>query len=330
MPVNGERSIGQACLSDEELAAYLDGVLSAEDRRAAEEHLASCDDCRTILAESVHALEAIDLKDRKSKERGGPIPFPTPGGGAGGGGATGTPHKPTEGRGRTPRKMWQTIGWLAAAAVALLVARDPLSSFLGFGPAGARTHAQAALIAAVAEQRTFEPRLSGGFRYAPVQGVTRSGDPRGLRLTPDVTIATARISQLAEHDNSVDAQALLGGALLVAGDLDGAIKALEAARSRDPRRASILSDLSAAYYVRAERTGRTDDYTHALDTAKQAIALDPSLLEARFNLALATERTQPAAEARQAWEAYLQQDSGSRWAAEDARRHLANLPILPH
>jgi anti-sigma factor RsiW len=348
MPVNGERTTGRACLSDDELAEYLDGVLAPEDRRRVEEHLASCDECRTIVADTVIALGAIELEEAQRapqqpegqargtlempapgpemREARGTIPFPTPSAGGTGGGGGAAPS--TEGgasTGSKSRKTWPALGLLAAAAVLAFIARDPILNLLGFGEARARADAATALIAAAAEQRTFEPRLTGGFRHAPLQGVTRSGDPRGFRLTPDVTIATARVSQLAARDTSVDAQALLGEALLIAGDLDPAVGALEAARLREPKRADILSNLSAAYYVRAERTGRVEDYSHAFETASAAVTLTPTSPEARFNLALATERTQPPDEARKAWETYLQQDPASPWS-EEARRHLTNLP----
>jgi tetratricopeptide (TPR) repeat protein len=330
------RPTGRQCPGDDVLAAYLDDRLNADERRAVEEHLASCEDCRTLVAESVRALEALDEGEQEQEQEQNAqrvvtnaetttIPFPATGAGADAkAGARATTRAQTHAQARA-RRMWPAIGLLAAAALLLFVARVPLGRLMGFGPERARIDAQAALVAAVADQRTFEPRLAGGFRYAPVQGVMRSGDPRAVPLKPEVTIATAQIAQLATRDKSADAQALLGAARLIAGDADGAILALQAASLAQPANASTLSDLSAAYYVRAERTGRATDYSQALDAAKSAIAINPRLPEARFNLALATERTQPAAEARQAWDAYLQLDPSSAWA-EEARRHLANLP----
>jgi Flp pilus assembly protein TadD len=77
--------------------------------------------------------------------------------------------------------------------------------------------------------------------------------------------------------------------------------------------------------ITSEREGRKDDYAHALDAARRAVALFGALPEARFNLALATEQTGSPADARAAWNAYLQLDPSSQWAAE-ARRHLNDLP----
>ena len=298
------------CPGDDVLAAYLDDRLHPDERRVVEEHLASCEDCRTILADSVLALEALDQEEqpRDSSEPTAPknvVAMPARG-----------------------LKIWPAIGLLAAAALAIFIFRDPLADAIGFGGARARANAEAALIAAMADHRTFEPRLAGGFRHTPLQ-VMRSGNPNPVSTNPDLTIAAARIAQLASRDESVDAQALLGAARLITGDVDGAIDALEAANRSAPPRANVLADLAAAYYVRAEHAGSigagVGDYTRAFDAAKKAVGTDPTLLEARFNLALATERTQTPADARLAWDGYLQQDGSSAWA-DEARKHLANLP----
>lgn len=297
MLLKGDVRTRVECPGDEAIAGYLDDRLSAEERRALEAHLASCDDCRTILAESVRALEALGPAPAEATEAAPPIPFPPP-----------------RARTRTPR-IWLGLGLVAAAALVFLVIRPPF---------GDEISAQREdLVAAVADHRTFEPRLVGGFRHAAVQGVTRSGTPQAS-LSPEIIIATARIAQLAERDHSAGARALYGASLAITGDLTRAIAELDAASGADPRNARILSDLSAAYYVRAERQGRKDDYTQALAAARRAIALDSRLLEARFNLALATEQAGSPADARAAWEAYLQQDSSSPWAGE-ARRHLTDL-----
>jgi len=326
------------CPGDDVLAAYLDDRLTPDERRAVEEHVASCEDCRTLLADSVLALEALDLEEQETEDAREAQREPDQQRDAGDRGEqtdkaerTALPFRGPEASARTTMpaptrapRLWPAIGLLAAAALALFVFRDPLLDAVGFGPARARANAQAELIAAAAEHRTFEPRLAGGFPHAPVQGVMRSGSP-AISTTPDITIATARIAQLAARDHSVEAQTLLGASRLIGGEIDGAIDALEAASRVEPPRASVMSDLAAAYYVRAERTGRIDDYTRAFDAAKGAVALNPNLPEARFNLALATERTQTPADARLAWEAYLQQDPSSPWS-EEARKHLANLP----
>ena len=118
-----------------------------------------------------------------------------------------------------------------------------------------------------------------------------------------------------------------------------AVSELEAASQAEPKNAAILSDLSAAYFVRAERLGQESDYHAAFAAASRALQTNPQLPEARFNLALTMPRGLVGTSAaltgsdrikqiREAWEAYLALDSSSRWAAE-ARRHLAELTQGP-
>ena len=48
------------CPEAEQLAAYAEGGLSAEERRATERHLADCADCRAVLAETIAFVHAED------------------------------------------------------------------------------------------------------------------------------------------------------------------------------------------------------------------------------------------------------------------------------
>lgn len=325
MLLKGEDQTSREHPDDEVIAGYLDDRLDPEARRAVEAHLATCDDCRTLLAESVRVLEELDAvapasgavadaddaadTDADAERRTQPgepsrvLPFVRP----------------------TARKLLVFAALLTAAALVFAIVRAPgpigrmLNGEVGYTTVAGRR----ALIDAVREHRTFEPRLVG-FQYAPVQGVMRSGAPTQT-ISPEVTLATARIALLAEREPSPDTRALLGVADLVTGETSAAIKALEDASRSRPDDARMLSDLSAAYYVRAEREGRKEDYTQALDTARRAVDLYPTLPEARFNLALATEQAASAADARSAWNAYLQLDPTSPWATE-ARRHLTDLP----
>jgi hypothetical protein len=57
LDMNGPKPMSE-CLSDESLAALLDGELDEPARRAAAEHLAGCDDCRELLIESRASLPA--------------------------------------------------------------------------------------------------------------------------------------------------------------------------------------------------------------------------------------------------------------------------------
>ncbi|HEX4620624.1 MAG TPA: protein kinase, partial [Myxococcaceae bacterium] len=49
-----------ACLTEDELVELAEGTLAGEAARAAQEHLASCQRCRTLVGELAHSLASID------------------------------------------------------------------------------------------------------------------------------------------------------------------------------------------------------------------------------------------------------------------------------
>lgn len=87
--------------------------------------------------------------------------------------------------------------------------------------------------------------------------------------------------------------------------------------------ADALSDVAAAYYIRAKREGREVDYLNAWDAAQRAVTARPSDPAATFNLALIQESLGLPVAAAASWESFLKLDD-SAWA-DEARRHLAAL-----
>ncbi|HJQ39141.1 MAG TPA: CHAT domain-containing protein [Thermoanaerobaculia bacterium] len=87
--------------------------------------------------------------------------------------------------------------------------------------------------------------------------------------------------------------------------------------------ARIWSDVSAAYYVRAQREDRASDLLAALAAAERALQADPHNTHARFNLALAQEALGFSAEARSSW-SMVANAKEPNWSAE-AQEHLARL-----
>ncbi len=110
--------------------------------------------------------------------------------------------------------------------------------------------------------------------------------------------------------------------------LDHAVNALAQAAADDPHNAGTWSDLSAAYFVRAEQADDPRDLVRAYAAADRAVHENGSLPEARFNRALALERLFLKTEARVSWKGYLALDSTSLWAKE-ARERLAGLTGAP-
>jgi CHAT domain-containing protein len=100
-----------------------------------------------------------------------------------------------------------------------------------------------------------------------------------------------------------------------------AVQALERAAIRTPGDARVLSDLAAAYYVRAHEQDEPRDLVRSLAAAFKARETDTSLPEARFNLALVLERLHLRRLALAEWRAYFSLDRDSSWTQE-ARAHL--------
>ncbi len=98
------------------------------------------------------------------------------------------------------------------------------------------------------------------------------------------------------------------------------IDAFERFARIDPR---VWSDVSAAYYVRAQREDRASDLLAALAAAERALQADPRNAHARFNLALSQEALGFFAEAKSSWSMVVN-DKDPNWSRE-AREHLARL-----
>jgi CHAT domain-containing protein len=120
----------------------------------------------------------------------------------------------------------------------------------------------------------------------------------------------------------------LGGHLVVAprrtGGNGATLGELERAVAGRPRDARLLNDLAAAYFVRAHKTDHPEDLVRALDVFAKAHAADPSLPEARFNLALTLERLHLIRLAQKSWNDFLDLNEGSYWDRE-AELHLKEL-----
>jgi tetratricopeptide (TPR) repeat protein len=212
---------------------------------------------------------------------------------------------------------WAASGLAAAASIVFAVN-------LYFSGARAEDAALEELVAAVGTARGFDARLTGGFAYAPVRTI-RSGGGDSPALSPDARIVVARIEKEYATEPASRVQAV---AALVSGNADYAVALLTALSGVRTNDARLLSDLAAAHLVRAERTNSQEDNARALAAANRALEIDRQLPEALFNRALALERLQMNAEARNAWEAYLTIDDRSGWG-DEARARLRILSNQP-
>ncbi|PYQ27531.1 MAG: hypothetical protein DMF56_19305 [Acidobacteria bacterium] len=139
---------------------------------------------------------------------------------------------------------------------------------------------------------------------------------RNLRTDP-VSISSSECNQLMETER--EAVQLLAH---VPGCVDAVVAKLAgfAATRND---AAVMSDLSAAYYTRAQRKHQPWDLVRALDAAEQAATLAPGLIPARFNRALAEEALGFFDQSIASWDA-LSRTAGPGWA-RDAAAHYSRL-----
>lgn len=210
--------------------------------------------------------------------------------------------------------------WLAAIAAAVVIALTiPLMR-------GWRRSSIDRLVAASpTSERTVEPRLAGGFGWAPYRGSQRaigssSSDPERMKLTG---VAGELIGR-TQNDASAQAQHDAGVAMLLTQNAEESLARLEKVAATAPS-ASTWSDLAAARYAAASDRDRPALYPQALAAADAALRIDANFPEALFNRALIIERLGLGDAARAAWTRYLEVDPSSKWA-DEARRHLAELP----
>lgn len=176
------------------------------------------------------------------------------------------------------------------------------------------------LVAATGEvpHRWIEPRLSGGFRWAPLRSVTR-GDVADVQLRGAAGETLRRVS----GQTAPAAQHAVALAYLLADESQKAIATLTPLVS-STRDARMWSDLAAAQYTSAVRSSRTESLVEALVAADTALRIDANLPEAQFNRALVLQRLGLRDHASRAWQRFLENDGSSKWAAE-ARSRLKEL-----
>src|SRR5579872_4245063 len=230
----------RGCPDPETMAAFLDGRLTGADRTRVIEHMAGCADCYFIFSESTRTAAAVPEGQRRTVVRGWFM---------------------------RPRIVWSSAAGLAAAAALVVAVIAPWRS--------SPDAELKALVAAVGTERTFEPRLTGGFAYGPVRVVR--GPESGPNVSPDVNIAVGRIEKAAGTHRTPRELDELGIAYLISGNVGRAVAVLEEAVDQKTPNARALSDLSAAYLIRAVRDNQPQDLANALTFADRALQADSKL-----------------------------------------------------
>ena len=168
--------------------------------------------------------------------------------------------------------------------------------------------------------RIIEPRLSGGFPWAPFRPARRAPG----KFAEAIGAAAASV----RGESTPDARHTEGIVELLDGLPREALATLSAAAASPAAGARPWNDLAVALHETSLRYDSPELLADGLAACDRALALEPQLLEALFNRALIIERLGLRDDARAAWEAYLAEDSASDWAGE-ARQHLARLQPEP-
>jgi len=266
----------------EELATFAEGNISATDLPAIKEHLAACADCVETLGATVRFL------DEESR------------------------REPRQARSYRSRRRWP---WLVAAAITAV-----LSGAL-WQARPSKPLVDRLVAAAPSDVRFIEPRVSGGFPWAPLADQQRNDarDPRQMELIG----AAGRVLRDANPQGSLGDRRAIALAHMVSGNAEEAIATLARIPEAD-RDASVWNDLACAYYTVARASDAPEQLQAALVAVDRALAMKPDLAEALFNRALILERFHLRDAAITAWQKYLAVESGSAWTAE-AQQHLQRL-----
>jgi CHAT domain-containing protein len=203
---------------------------------------------------------------------------------------------------------------LRGVIAAFLAVVFALASGLAFSITPGKASSRSYVVRLGSDTRAIQGRLSG-VPYAPFSR-DRNGTSVDLRRN-------ARAVRKASEEGSP--QALVDLALLeiFARRPGHSLSLLRLARKKDGADASLLSDIAAVHLGISEREDPLRGL-RALAATEEALHLDGTRIEARFNRALALEDLGFAAAARKAWRDYLAADARSAWSTE-ARARLGGL-----
>jgi tetratricopeptide (TPR) repeat protein len=226
-----------------------------------------------------------------------------------------------------PERARQEFGWRRrlfepawkVAAYALLILGLGLVWWLRSGEPEVEK-GMAALNQAYAAQRPLEARITG-FGHAPFPKLLGAEQNK-----PDY-VALDRAERILLDDMTerpgASAQHALGRLYLAKKEFDKAQTLFNAALQADPNNAQLHSDLGATLFEKWDRERSTGGAKESEETKRQslehlteALRLDGSLSEARFNLALLYQSDNQTRLAREEWRKYVELDPNSPWAKE--------------
>jgi CHAT domain-containing protein/tetratricopeptide (TPR) repeat protein len=224
--------------------------------------------------------------------------------------------------------------WVAAGVPVAVVALIVFGVFIwrGFSPQSDLEKGLIALNAAYSQQRPVEARISK-LDYAPFI-TPRGNEPEGVNTLEQNRAERYLLDAVKERPNA-DSYHALGQFYLTKKEPDRAIEYLEQARRTNPNNAQVYADLGVAYLEKGKTALNADgpdavrgkgieDLGRSLEFLKQALEIDPNLIEALFNRALVHQYQGLYQQAEADWRSYLEKDSSSQWAVE-AQQNLKRL-----
>ena len=186
-----------------------------------------------------------------------------------------------------------------------------------------------ALNEAFASQRPLQSRVTR-VDYAQYSA-TRSDQPANAVNQNALTRSSVLLQSALDDSPTAQTHHAVGRLYLLTREFDKAIAQFEEALKSAPNDAQLHSDLGAALFEKGklERAGDQSGQSElALASAQehlnQALKLDDSLLDARFNRALLYETLRLDPQALADWEKYISLDPNSPWATE-ARWHIEQI-----
>jgi CHAT domain-containing protein/tetratricopeptide (TPR) repeat protein len=282
-------------VEDEVIDQYLSGELSAAEREGFERNFLS-------TPERVRKLKfARALRDYVST-------------------AAPANERDKEGRGRVSsffRALFASPVRAAVVTAVVLVGCSLLAWWVYVGSNPEVNRGLSALRAAYRERRPVEARITG-LDYAPWY-VTRDGSAPAADTTSLDRAERYLLDAEQEHPGP-SSQHALGKLYLAEHKYEQAVVMFERALKADERNARLHNDLGVALFEKGKGED-IESLARGVEHFDRAVELDDSLLEARFNRALAYQQMLLPRQAEESWNEYLRRDSNSPWA-EEARRNL--------
>ncbi|HSG39362.1 MAG TPA: hypothetical protein VLE27_06965, partial [Thermoanaerobaculia bacterium] len=152
-----------------------------------------------------------------------------------------------------------------------------------------------------------------------------TGVPATSSASSELTEEQKRLAKKFELDlskgSSIQSLLDLAKLALISGNTNRAVALHEQALNKCPESARLRNDLAVAYLARGKQPL---DTVMALDLLEQVIVQDSSIIEAKYNRAIALERLQLPRESLKAWLGYLKTGPDSLWSKK-AQNHLERL-----